>query len=86
MSFPQVVGPMANVTSDMFGDYAPNVPAEDIVTVLQGMAEFATNVHFASGCDNPACKNYDRDSVLNVINNTAVIFVVLGTGRTFWFQ
>ncbi|XP_025097893.1 LOW QUALITY PROTEIN: probable beta-D-xylosidase 2 [Pomacea canaliculata] len=77
-----VVGPMANVTSDMFGDYAPNVPDEDIVTVLQGMAEFATNVHFASGCDNPACKNYDRDSVLNVINNTAVIFVVLGTGQT----
>lgn len=78
----QIVGPMANATRDVLGDYAANAPDDAFVTVLQGLGSFTAGVQYASGCDNPVCQNYDRDSVLKAINNTNVTFVVLGTGET----
>ncbi|XP_070191027.1 uncharacterized protein [Littorina saxatilis] len=76
-----VVGPMANDTSQLFGDYAPNPPADDVATPLQGLASFADSVNFATGCGDTNCGIYiSADVIKAVSSNNDVIFVVLGTG------
>ena len=78
----QVVGPMADDAAQLFGDYAPQPPPEDVTTPLQGLEPIAHNVHYASGCDDTSCKNYNAAQVLNVItSNNDINFVVLGTGK-----
>ena len=78
----QVVGPMADDAAQLFGDYAPQPPPEDVTTPLQGLEPIAHNVHYASGCDDTNCKNYNATQVLKVItSNNDINFVVLGTGR-----
>ncbi|XP_067673889.1 uncharacterized protein [Haliotis asinina] len=76
-----VVGPMANDTTQLFGDYAPATPSIFIQTALQGLGKLAKSVNYASGCDDNFCKHYDDESVKKAVAMTEVIFVCLGTGQ-----
>ncbi|XP_067674830.1 uncharacterized protein [Haliotis asinina] len=76
-----VVGPMANDTTQLFGDYAPATPSIFIRTVLQGLGKLAKSVNYAAGCDDNFCKHYDDVSVKKAVAMTEVIFVCLGTGQ-----
>lgn len=74
---------MANDTSQLFGDYAPNPPADDVATPLQGLASFADSVNFATGCGDTNCGIYISADVIKALSsNNDVIFVVLGTGES----
>ncbi|KAK7108531.1 uncharacterized protein [Littorina saxatilis] len=76
-----VVGPMANNASQLFGDYAPNTPAEDISTPLDGLSGIANKTQFAPGCDDTNCRSYNSSAVKAAISGSDINFVVLGTGQ-----
>ncbi|XP_046577968.1 probable beta-D-xylosidase 5 [Haliotis rubra] len=77
-----VVGPMANNSFLLFGDYAPNTFHTFVQTPLQGLGKLAQSVNYASGCNDTFCKQYDAVSIKKAVASTEVIFVCLGTGRT----
>ncbi|XP_067673888.1 uncharacterized protein [Haliotis asinina] len=77
-----VVGPMANNSYLLFGNYAPNTVPKFVQTPLQGLHKLAQSVNYASGCNDTACKQYDAVSIKTAVAMTEVIFVCLGTGRT----
>ncbi|KAK7107948.1 uncharacterized protein [Littorina saxatilis] len=80
-----VVGPMANNSEQLFGDYHPNPAPDAVVTPLQGLQSLATTVRYAAGCDgNPSstqCESYSSDTVKNAVTNTQLNIVTLGTGQ-----
>ncbi|XP_046577961.1 LOW QUALITY PROTEIN: probable beta-D-xylosidase 5 [Haliotis rubra] len=76
-----VVGPMANNSFLLFGDYAPDTFHTFVQTPLQGLAKLAQSVNYAAGCDDTFCKHYDAESIKKAVASTEVIFVCLGTGR-----
>ncbi|XP_046328654.2 probable beta-D-xylosidase 5 [Haliotis rufescens] len=77
-----IVGPMANDSHLLFGDYAPLSPRPLVKTPLQGLANLAQSVNYAAGCNDTFCKHYDPVSIKKAVAMTEVIFVCLGTGRT----
>ncbi|KAK7483293.1 hypothetical protein BaRGS_00025460 [Batillaria attramentaria] len=76
-----VVGPLANDSKQMYGDYAANPSPEYVVTPLQGLQKIFQNVKYAAGCrDGPLCTKYSPDDVKQAVKQTQVNFVILGTG------
>ncbi|XP_046577964.1 LOW QUALITY PROTEIN: probable beta-D-xylosidase 7 [Haliotis rubra] len=75
-----IVGPMANNSRALFGDYAPETFLTFIQTPLQGLAKLAQSVNYAEGCDDTFCKHYDAVSIKKAVAMTEAIFVCLGTG------
>ena len=79
---PQVLGPMANNSQELFGDYTPNSNPIYIVTPLEGLGKLAGNVTYAPGCnDGNKCSNYSANAIQNAVKDATVIFVCLGTGK-----
>jgi hypothetical protein len=79
---PQVLGPMANNSQELFGDYTPNSNPIYIVTPLEGLGKLAGNVTYAPGCnDGNKCSNYSANDIQNAVKDVTVIFVCLGTGK-----
>lgn len=76
----QVVGPFANATGDLFGNYASNVLQEYTTTVLDALKKVSSSTRYSSGCGYPQCQNYAPDEVRATIANVDVVFVCLGTG------
>nr|KAG5708871.1 hypothetical protein BaRGS_009280 [Batillaria attramentaria] len=76
-----VVGPLANNSQQLLGDYAPRPPPGSIVTPLQGLQPLATTVQFAAGCQRPLCMKYSSDDVKRAVTNTQLNIFVLGTGQ-----
>ncbi|KAK7500177.1 hypothetical protein BaRGS_00008724 [Batillaria attramentaria] len=74
-----VVGPLANNSQQLLGDYAPRPPPGSIVTPLQGLQPLATTVQFAAGCQRPLCMKYSSDDVKRAVTNTQLNIFVLGT-------
>nr|KAG5694882.1 hypothetical protein BaRGS_029499 [Batillaria attramentaria] len=77
-----VVGPMANNSDQIMGDYPPQPPGEDMVNPLQGLKQMAFKVQFASGCDDTHCRKYNSTAVVNALKDNQVNFVLLGTGQS----
>ncbi|XP_048239995.1 probable beta-D-xylosidase 5 [Haliotis rufescens] len=77
-----IVGPMANNSELLFGNYAPETFHTFVKTPLQGLAKLGQSVNYAAGCDDNFCKHYDNASIKKAVAMTEVIFVCLGTGRT----
>ncbi|XP_067673894.1 uncharacterized protein [Haliotis asinina] len=75
-----IVGPMANNSHLLFGDYAPETFHTFIQTPVQGLGKMSQSVNYASGCDDTFCKHYDAVSIKKAVAMTEVIFVCLGTG------
>ncbi|XP_065845653.1 uncharacterized protein [Oscarella lobularis] len=78
-----VIGPFANSTSLLFGDYSPTMMEDYITTPLMGLSQssIAQHVLYAPGCnDSSACTAYDAKSVMDTVNGSDVVVVCLGTG------
>ncbi|XP_071112668.1 uncharacterized protein [Haliotis cracherodii] len=76
-----IVGPMANNSHQLSGDYAPSTFEAFVKTPLQGLAKLAKSVNYAAGCNDTFCKLYDAASIKKAVAMTEVIFVCLGTGK-----
>ncbi|XP_070191048.1 uncharacterized protein [Littorina saxatilis] len=76
-----VVGPMANDSNQLFGDYSAHPPQKYITSPLDGLSAMASKTQFASGCDDTVCEMYNSSDVLRAISGTEINFVVLGTGQ-----
>ncbi|KAK7107946.1 uncharacterized protein [Littorina saxatilis] len=77
-----VVGPMANDTHQLTGDYSANTDPSYVTSPLDGLRKLTSVVQFASGCDSNVCNNYNSAAVRNTVTGTQVNFVVLGTGQS----
>lgn len=77
-----VVGPFANNTSEIMGDYSPNPSPGMIKTALWGLEGLGYNVQFAPGCVSSltTCIILDEPSVQKAVTGTDVNFVLVGTG------
>ena len=77
----QIVGPMANNTEQIFGNYASNVVPQFTKTPYQGLQQLADITTYASGCDDTKCAHYNGDYVIDAVRASDVTVVCLGTGQ-----
>lgn len=82
----QVVGPMANNATQLFGNYAARTDLTLVSTPLDGLTKVAMSVNFASGCDDNVCNGYNSSAVKGAVTGTNINFVVLGTGKRLFFK
>jgi len=76
----QVIGPMANDSSTIFGTYTAHPDARFVSTPADGLSRLSNETRHAAGCDNPACQNYDPDAVKNAVKGAELVVVCLGLG------
>ena len=79
-----MVGPFANDSIQLFGDYAPDSPAEYVTTPLQGLESLAALASFAAGCSNPLCAQYNQSAVVEAVTDADMVVVCLGSGGHRW--
>lgn len=74
---------MANQTVEIMGDYEPDPSPGKIQTALSGLQNMGFNVTFAPGCleSKTTCLLLDKSAVRKAVSNTAVNFVLVGTGQ-----
>nr|XP_020664513.1 probable beta-D-xylosidase 2 [Pogona vitticeps] len=75
-----VVGPFANNSVLLFGDYAPIPEPQYIFTPRRGLETIAGNVTFAAGCTFPRCDWYRPAEVKAAVQAADIAIVCLGTG------
>ncbi|XP_067675028.1 uncharacterized protein [Haliotis asinina] len=75
-----VVGPMANNSQALFGDYAPDMDPKYTTTPLQGVQSIWTTVRYGAGCSDSKCTQYARQEVQTAAKGSDLVFVCLGTG------
>nr|KAG5706793.1 hypothetical protein BaRGS_004128 [Batillaria attramentaria] len=76
-----LVGPFADDTNNLYGDYSPRTSSHYKTNVEDGIKQIATHVHKARGCNDPTCTHYDSASVISQLNNVDLIFVAIGTAH-----
>ncbi len=79
--FLQIVGPVAQNPTQMFGDYTANLNKKITRTPMEGLSTIAEKVIYKAGCNDTKCPDYDKSSVMTTAQNSDVIVVCLGTGR-----
>ena len=77
----QVVGPFANQSKEIMGDYNPDPSPGKVVTAAQGLAGLASHVQMYEGCSTTSCIIVLSDRVKKAAMGTDVNFVMLGTGN-----
>ncbi|XP_046332069.2 probable beta-D-xylosidase 2 [Haliotis rufescens] len=75
-----VVGPMANDSQQVFGDYAPSPDPRYITSPLSGLVRLGTTATHAAGCSSTFCTDYSKTDVVKALQGADVVFVCLGTG------
>ncbi|CAL1542780.1 unnamed protein product [Lymnaea stagnalis] len=76
-----VIGPMANNTSQLFGDYSPSTDPSFTKTPLQGIREIFPDARTLQACqDGTRCTKYNQTAVQLVVSDSDLVFVILGTG------
>ncbi|KAK3097560.1 hypothetical protein FSP39_010802 [Pinctada imbricata] len=79
-----VIGPMANNTGQLFGDYSPDADVHFVKTPLMGLSELGLPVNYAAVClDGNACNNYSADDMKTALLGADKVIVCLGTGNQF---
>jgi len=76
----QVVGPMADDPSSIFGTYTAHPDRCYVTTPLDGLSRLSLDTRHAAGCDRPACQHYDADEVRNAVTRAQLVVVCLGLG------
>ncbi|XP_072030528.1 uncharacterized protein [Amphiura filiformis] len=76
------VGPFADSYGELFGDYSATPDPQFTKTPRQGLMTLASSNTYASGCDNPKCKNYNATAVSDAINQADIVVMCLGTGTS----
>ncbi|XP_013379796.1 probable beta-D-xylosidase 2 [Lingula anatina] len=77
-----IIGPMANASYQIYGDYSAPVDTRYFRSPLQGLTTMAQKVFFAQGCDdlNP-CTNYNPTAVINAAaQNVDAVVICAGIG------
>ncbi|KAM9320137.1 uncharacterized protein PAF06_004614 [Gastrophryne carolinensis] len=77
-----VIGPFANNSGELFGDYEPHPDPRYITTPREGIAALPVQVSFAAGCDNARCTKYSPAEIKDLVRSVDVTVVCLGTGAT----
>ena len=79
--FWQVVGPMANNSEQLFGDYSPTTDPKFVKTPLRGLTDLNFSMNYAAGCvDGTQCLNYSQGDVKTALTGADLVVVCLGTG------
>ncbi|GAB1598992.1 probable beta-D-xylosidase 6 [Argonauta hians] len=76
-----VIGPMANNTNQLFGDYTATIDPKYTTTPLEGLQSLAETVNYAAGCTDNKCNSYNAAEVEHAISDSQLVIVCLGTGR-----
>ncbi|XP_062594611.1 uncharacterized protein LOC134256035, partial [Saccostrea cucullata] len=77
-----VIGPMANNSDQMFGDYSPTTDPKFVKTPLKGLSELNFSMNYAAGClDGTPCQNYSQEDVKTALVGADLVVVCLGTGK-----
>jgi hypothetical protein len=82
MLFSQIVGPFANITDQLFGDYASDILPQYTRTVYGGLYSLAHTPVLAAGCSQPACMTYNSSDVEAAATGSDLVIVCLGTGQS----
>ncbi|XP_072276006.1 uncharacterized protein [Pyxicephalus adspersus] len=77
-----VIGPFANNSKELFGDYEPYPDPKYIVTPRDGIAELPVDISFAAGCEDAKCETYSSDEIKELVQSVDLTIVCLGTGVT----
>ncbi|XP_059161796.1 xylan 1,4-beta-xylosidase-like isoform X2 [Physella acuta] len=76
-----IIGPMADNYDQLFGDYTPQQDKSFTKTPLQALKEIYPRIQYQKACeDGTPCKSYNPRVIPEVVNNTDLLFVALGTG------
>uniref|UniRef100_A0A2C9LMB7 Fibronectin type III-like domain-containing protein n=1 Tax=Biomphalaria glabrata TaxID=6526 RepID=A0A2C9LMB7_BIOGL len=76
-----ILGPMANNSRQLFGDYSANTDPSFVKNPLEGLKEIFPNAVYENVCeDGNKCKQYRPDLVIQAVANVDLVLVVLGTG------
>ncbi|XP_071113743.1 uncharacterized protein [Haliotis cracherodii] len=75
-----LIGPMANTTSQIMGDYSADVEERYISTVLDGIA-LSEMMRYSAGCDDTWCREYWAAEVIQAVSSTDATVLCLGTGQ-----
>ncbi|XP_013395228.1 probable beta-D-xylosidase 7 [Lingula anatina] len=75
-----VIGPMANNTDQLFGDYSGNIDTSVALNPLQALRTKALYTKFTAGCKDTGCEEYNNETILETVSKTQIIFLCLGTG------
>ncbi|XP_029658372.1 probable beta-D-xylosidase 6 [Octopus sinensis] len=76
-----VVGPMANNTNQLFGDYSATIDPKYTTTPLQGLQALAESVNYAAGCKENKCTSYNASEIEHAVSSSELVIVCLGTGK-----
>ena len=81
----QIMGPMADNVDQLFGDYSPRQDKSFTTTPLKCLKQWMyPDAKFGTVCkDGTPCTQYEKNLVPGIVNNTDLIFVLLGTGECF---
>jgi hypothetical protein len=74
------VGPFANNTEDIFGDYSSIMMPEYTRTVYEGLHGLGSDAVLASGCSTSQCTDYNQTDVQTAVRGSELVVVCLGTG------
>ena len=76
----QIIGPFADSPKSLFGDYVPDWDRQFVSTPLEGLKSLGDEVRYTSGCDTPACENYNHCAIKEAVVGAQFVFVCLGIG------
>ena len=77
----QLLGPMADNTNQLFGDYAPNTSPAYKTTPLDGLRQLFSVKHETVCSDGTPCSQYKQETVKGLVPGADLLFVALGTGE-----
>ena len=77
----QVLGPLSDDVTTMFGNYAPQIQASYSTSPLDGLRQLADVVDFVPGCSDILCSKYDSDAVGIAAALADTVVVCLGNGK-----
>ncbi|KAK6170690.1 hypothetical protein SNE40_019018 [Patella caerulea] len=75
-----VVGPFANTTGTLYGNYAPDMNLAFTYSVLAGVKELASQSNFAAGCSDTVCDHYNGTEIQQAVTGVDMVFIAMGTG------
>ncbi|XP_012939087.1 beta-D-xylosidase 1 [Aplysia californica] len=78
----QIIGPMADNATQLFGDYAPNQDPSFTQTPLDGLRSLYPDIKYGEVCnDGTPCTEYNKGAVPGIVSDKELVFVALGTGQ-----
>ena len=74
------MGPFANATDELFGDYTSDVVAKYTRNVFEGLRRLGREAVLSEGCSSPTCTQYNQTDMQKAITGSDLVVVCLGTG------